>query len=75
MVGHGLADFPLTAQGTNGGGDVRNAPGAEGARSPDGRPAEALAVARSLLQLRPKKIWIEDENGRLHTDYDGILRL
>src|SRR5262249_10357688 len=33
-----------------------------------------LAVARNLLQLRPKKIWIEDENGWLHTDYDAILR-
>jgi len=36
-------------------------------------PSEALAVARNLLQLNPKKIWIEDEKGVLHTDHDAIL--
>ena len=34
---------------------------------------EALTVARTLLQLHPKKIWIEDEKGVLHTDHDVIL--
>jgi len=37
--------------------------------------AEAIKVARNLLQLTPKKIWIEDEKGQLHTDYDAILNL
>jgi hypothetical protein len=36
--------------------------------------AEALTVARNLLQLHPKKIWIEDEKGAVHTDHDGILK-
>jgi len=36
---------------------------------------EAIAVARNLLQLSPKKIWIEDENGLVHTDYQAILNL
>jgi hypothetical protein len=36
---------------------------------------EAMTVARNLLQLAPKRIWIEDEECRLHTDYDAILRL
>jgi hypothetical protein len=34
---------------------------------------EAIAVARNLLQLSPKKIWIEDEQGQLHMDHDAIL--
>ena len=38
-------------------------------------PSEAVTVARNLLQLAPKKIWIEDEHGRLHTDHDAILKL
>lgn len=37
-------------------------------------PSEALAVARNLLQLNPKKIWIEDEKGVLHSDHDAILK-
>ncbi len=37
-------------------------------------PSEALTVARNLLQLNPKKIWIEDEKGVLHTDHDAILK-
>jgi hypothetical protein len=36
-------------------------------------PSEALTVARNLLQLKPKKIWIEDEKGVLQTDHDAIL--
>ncbi len=35
--------------------------------------AEAMTVARNLLQLQPKKIWIEDEKGELHAD-DGLIR-
>ena len=35
--------------------------------------AEAITVARNLLQLQPKKIWIEDEKGELHGD-DGLIR-
>ena len=35
--------------------------------------AEAITVARNLLQLHPKKIWIEDENGEMHAD-DGTIR-
>ena len=35
--------------------------------------AEAITVARNLLQLQPKKIWIEDEKGELHAD-DGLIR-
>jgi hypothetical protein len=30
---------------------------------------EAIAVARNLLQLSPKKIWIEDENGVVHIEH------
>jgi hypothetical protein len=37
-------------------------------------PAEAIAVARNLLQLNSKKIWIEDEKGVLHLDHDAILK-
>jgi hypothetical protein len=37
-------------------------------------PTEAMTVARNLLQLAPKKIWIEDEHGRLNTDHDAILK-
>jgi hypothetical protein len=35
--------------------------------------AEAITVARNLLQLQPKKIWIEDDKGELHAD-DGLIR-
>jgi hypothetical protein len=33
---------------------------------------EAIAVARNLLQLSPKKIWIEDENGVVHIEHEAI---
>jgi hypothetical protein len=36
-------------------------------------PAEAVEFACNALQLRPKKIWIEDEKGVLHTDHQAIL--
>jgi hypothetical protein len=36
---------------------------------------EAITVARNLLQLSPKKIWIEDENGVVHRDHDSIISL
>jgi hypothetical protein len=35
--------------------------------------AEAITVARNLLQLQRAKIWIEDEKGELHGD-DGLIR-
>jgi hypothetical protein len=35
--------------------------------------SEAITVARNLLQLEPKKIWVEDEIGELHAD-DGTIR-
>jgi hypothetical protein len=37
-------------------------------------PAEALFVARNLLQLHPKNIWIEDEKGVVHIGHDAILK-
>ena len=36
-------------------------------------PAQALEFACNALQLSPKKIWIEDDRGTLHTDHEGIL--
>jgi hypothetical protein len=35
--------------------------------------AEAITVARNLLQLQPTKIRIEDEKGEIHAD-DGTVR-
>ncbi len=36
-------------------------------------PSLALTVARNLLQLHPRKIWVEDENGGMHTDHEDIV--
>ena len=38
-----------------------------------GDPAQALEFACDALQLSPKRIWIEDGKGVLHTDHEGIL--
>ena len=32
--------------------------------------SQAIAVARNLLQLQPKKMWIEDERGTTHIDHE-----
>ena len=36
-------------------------------------PSQALEFACNALQLSPKKIWIEDDKGTLHTDHQAIL--
>jgi len=36
-------------------------------------PAQALEFACNALQLSPKRIWIEDEKGILHTDHQSII--
>ena len=36
-------------------------------------PDQALEFACNALALTPKRIWIEDERGVLHTDHEGIL--
>lgn len=36
-------------------------------------PSEALEFACNALQLRPKRIWIEDEKGVIHSDQEAIL--
>ncbi len=35
--------------------------------------AQALEFACNALQLSPKRIWIEDDTGTLHTDHEGIV--
>jgi hypothetical protein len=35
--------------------------------------AQALEFACNALQLNPKRIWIEDDKGTLHTDHQAIL--
>jgi hypothetical protein len=36
-------------------------------------PSQALEFACNVLQLMPKRIWIEDEKGVLHTDHQAIV--
>jgi len=36
-------------------------------------PDQALEFACNALTLTPKRIWIEDEKGILHTDHETIL--
>jgi hypothetical protein len=35
--------------------------------------SQALEFACNALQLMPKRIWIEDEKGVLHTDHQAIV--
>jgi hypothetical protein len=37
-------------------------------------PSRALEFASNILELDPKKVWIEDERGPMHTDYEAILK-
>jgi hypothetical protein len=36
-------------------------------------PAQALEFACNALLLAPKRIWIEDDKGVMHTDHEAIL--
>ena len=36
-------------------------------------PSKALEFACNAHQLSPKRIWIEDSSGIMHTDYEAIL--
>ena len=36
-------------------------------------PSQALEFACNALQIPPKRIWIEDHGGIMHTDYESIL--
>jgi hypothetical protein len=35
--------------------------------------SQAIEFACNALQLSPKKIWIEDDKGKLHIEHDEIL--
>jgi len=36
-------------------------------------PSQALEFTCNALQLNPKRIWIEDDKGVMHTDHEAIL--
>ena len=36
-------------------------------------PTEALEFACNAIRLNPKRIWIEDERGVLHTEHEVVL--
>ena len=37
-------------------------------------PSQAMQFAVNVLELKPKRIWIEDSEGAIHADYDNVLR-
>jgi hypothetical protein len=37
------------------------------------KPDHALEFACNALRLQPKRIWIEDEGGVLHTEHEAIV--